>query len=247
MPRVIHLTLQNLAYVETPKVASTTMIEFMHALAGLPPVYSNPRKAARKRKIKSRLEELGVKSFSLSGEGLAAFQATNPSIYWVAVTREPYTRLVSAYHSKLHRYAEAFDKKAFWKGTLGRFRDGIKAIDDSRYLAKHVGLRISFDEMVEGIYQYGVDFDSHFDLQVRILCVDIVKYDMLIEVADLENGLRKVCLQLNRPYPFVNGIPKRNSSLGPKRVPISPTSETLEKIAQIYAKDYSVLNYAVNN
>jgi hypothetical protein len=190
MPLVISLNRQKITYVSTPKVASTTMIEFAHALAGEPAVHENPRKAARKPKVRNRLEQLGVESHGVPSSQLAELQASRPDHYWIAVTREPYKRIVSAYHSKVHRYAENFDRAAFWKGTIGRLRNGLKAIDDSRYLSRHVGLRITFDEMVRGLMEHGIDFDAHFAGQAHMLSLDSVTYDRVIDQENLEAGLR---------------------------------------------------------
>jgi len=245
MPLVISLSRQNVTYVSTPKVASTTMIEFMHALAGEPPVHDNPRKAARKPKIRDRLKSLGVESHGVASEQLADFKASQPDHYWVAVKRDPYKRIVSAYHSKVHRYAENFDRAAFWKGTIGRLRNGLKAIDDSRYLSRHVGLRITFDEMVRGLMEHGIDFDGHFEGQARILSLDSVTYDRVIDQENLEAGLREVCQQTGHAFPFHDGIPRRNTSFGPERLPVEPAEETLRLICQLYAEDFDKLGYSM--
>ena len=55
MPVVTILNEQKIVYVHTPKVASTTLIDITHTLAGIERSARNPRKMARKKHYISQL------------------------------------------------------------------------------------------------------------------------------------------------------------------------------------------------
>lgn len=243
MPHLIVLDEQKLAYVVTPKVASTTLLHFCYALAGLDLQGANPRKAARRRKTARRLTALGVRSMMLSQAELAEQRDRLADYYWIAARRHPLKRMISNYHSKVHRYAQAFDRRAFRAASLRRLLDGPRAIDDSRYLSLHVARRIAFDEMVRGLQHHGIDFDEHFCLQTEHLCPEAVSYHRILKQEALEDELKAVCSDTGLSYPYPHGIPSFNTSGMPRQAPVTPDPASIHVIETLYRQDYAQLGY----
>ncbi len=234
---------QKLVYVHTPKVASTSLIAATHRFAGLPAIDKNPRKLGRQRKYMRILKDLGLKMRRVDADDLRRLRDELSDYIWFGATRDPLKRIVSGYHSKVHRYAKHFDPAAYRKGQWGQLREGLKAIDDSRYVAKHVALQIPFSEMLQGLKRHGVGFDPHFELQCNILALDDIDYDMLLRQEHLEEDLRELCRKADLPFPFSDGLPRFNTSTVRGKVTVSLNSEDIALITDLYEQDFTRFNY----
>lgn len=243
MPWVTILNTQKLVYVETSKVASTTMAEVMHALAGLRGYSGNPRKLARKKSVARDLTGLGLERRRVAIEDLPELSHARHDFTWVAVKRDPKKRILSSYRSKIHRYAMAFDRKAYRRGILGQLMEGIKGFDDSRYLAKHVAKSISFEQMMLGLKDHGLSFDSHFILQTQAIGFDDIRYDMILAQENLEEDLRTMCDSLGVGFPFEDGLRKLNESFGSAIVEIVQTPLSDRLVSELYREDFEKFGY----
>lgn len=243
MTRILFLREQKLACVLTPKVASTTVLDFLYALAGITLPGDNPRKAMRRSDIDRRANDKGVEKVVAFGEEIGKLRSKRSDFFWMALKRDPLSRLISSYQSKIHRYAKKYDKLAYYRGSLKRFRHGLKAIDDSRYTSLEVSKLISFDDMVVGLQNREPSFDIHFALQTDIIAMDHVDYDMIIPQENLEQGLFEVCNKINHEHLLQNGLPQHNRSFAKekKRVTLRPKSRKI--INEVYARDFELLGY----
>lgn len=244
MATCLILNKQKLACVLTPKVATNSLIAAMYLLAGLDIGDKNPRRFARTKSFRKQAGQVGLEMHALSVNQLVNMRRSHSDYFWFCAKRNPLDRLVSAYHSKVHRYAREADRWAHFKGTLGKFTEGIKAIDNSKYLAKHVARYISFDDMVTGLGRIGLDFDVHFRQQSEVLSLDVMEYSMQLRQENLEEDFRQMCESAGLETGSVPNLQKRNESNLPttKRVVIS--EETRKKISRLYFDDFRKLGYA---
>lgn len=243
LPHVTILHEQKLAYVETPKVASTTLYAALLLTAGVPLEMSDPRKPMRTRWGRSKMRELGIRRGPVAAQELEELRARHDDYIWFAARREPLARLISGYRNKLHRYARRFDRRAYWRGQLDRFLEGRRAWGDSRYTALHVGQRIGFKDFVTALERYGLTFDKHFDLQSSQICMDSIRYHRLLRQEDLEADLRAMCAEIGHAYPFPEGLPRLNPSSLPGAADITPSPDLVTRIRNLYAEDYDKLGY----
>lgn len=243
LPYVTILHRQKLAYVETPKVASTTLYAALLGIAGLPLEGRNPRELLRARRTQSRMRELEIARGAVTQQMLEQLRARHHDYTWFAATREPVARLISGYRNKLHRFARRFDRRAYWGGQLGKLMEGRRAWGDSRYTALHVARRIRLADLVAGLERHGLDFDAHFEPQSSLICIDSVHYHRLLRQEHLEADLRALCAEIGQAYPFPDGLPRLNASSLPGRADITPSPECVRRIRNLYAEDYAKLGY----
>lgn len=243
MPFLTLLEEQKLAYVETPKVASTTLLAALLFFAGLPLQGDNPRRMLRGAKQRARMADLGISRLTVTETQLRRLRAQNPDYFWFGASREPMARLISAYHNKLHRYARRYDRVSYLRAQIARLAAGSQALGDSRYTALLLGRHLSFADLVAGLECHGVGVDKHFDLQTRLLCFCSIRYHRLLRQEHLEADLRTLCAEISQPYPFPDGLPRLNASSLPGKADIRPSPELVTRIHDLYAEDFDKLGY----
>ena len=243
MPQLIQLDAQKLAYVVTPKVASTSLMQFCYAVAGLDLAGENVRKSARKSAVQRQLADLGVQDLRLTPNELVARQAALDGYYWIAACRDPLKRLISSYHSKAHRYAQTFDKTAFRAASLRRVLDGPRALSDSRYLSLHVTRRIDFPTFVQGLVTHGITFDAHFRLQTKHLCHGRMQYDRIVRLESLEDDIQAICAAQGIKHPYPNGFPRLNVSDLVEKPKVEVSEKTIGAVEALYAEDFRAFGY----
>ena len=243
MTAVTVLHEQKLVYVQTPKVASTSLIAATYRIAGVGYQGDKPRKIAQKRSFQEKLKKIGYVTEQAPPENIAGLRRKYDDYYWFCVKREPVKRLVSSYHNKVHRYAQIADRKAYFKGTLGKFGEGLKGIDNSRYLAMHVARYISFEELVDGLLRTGLNFDNHFKRQHEILSLDNVHYDMQLRQENLTDDFAEMCSQAGLGSENYLGSQPLNKSNLPALQKIVLSDDVKRKIVHLYSSDFERLGY----
>ncbi|PHQ94021.1 MAG: hypothetical protein COB40_13055 [Marinosulfonomonas sp.] len=243
MTAVTMLHEQKLVYVQTPKVASTSLIAATYRIAGVGYEGNKPRKIAQKRSFQEKLNKIGYVTEQFPPGNLEELRRKYDDYFWFCVKREPVKRLVSSYHNKIHRYAQLADRKAYFKGTLGKFSEGLKGIDNSRYLAMHVAKFISFEKMVDGLMNTGLDFDNHFKLQHKILNTDNVHYDMQLRQERLAEDFTKMCNQAGLGSENYLGSQRLNESKLPALQKVELSDDIKRKIVHLYSSDFAKLGY----
>ena len=234
---------QHLVYVPTPKVASTSLFEATHALAGLELRGRKPRKMALNKYYKATLSGLGLENLRCSDVELQELREKYHSFFWFCAKRNPTERIVSIYRSKLHRYAIHANRAAYRWGIWGQILEGPKAIHDSRYLAKRISKTIGFDEMLTGLKSTGLEFDGHFRQQHKIVCLDSVEYSTILRQEHLEEDFHAMCKMAGLEPLRLPGLRQINESLSPKEVPVILSARSLQLIAELYAGDFERLGY----
>ena len=177
----------------------------------------------------SQLARLGLETHNIARSEIQSLRAAHNDYFWFCAKRDPIKRLISSYRSKIHRYAIHVDRKAYWRGVLGQILEGPKAIDDSRYLAKHVARRISFDELIAGLSLTGVSFDAHFEQQHKITCLDLIAYNAILAQENLEQDFSDLCKNAGLPQTDLS-LRTLNASSLPRENSATPSPESLQTI-----------------
>ncbi len=242
MPLVLLLENYKLGIVITPKVASTTMIKFSMSLSGVEIGDQNARKYAR-HNAKFLQEKRGLIQMVVPSSDVRKFSARHANYKWVAVTRNPYSRALSGYKSKVQRYAREYKFGTYvWTGILKLIK-GPKAWDDSRVHAEEVAKRIPFGEFLSGLQSHGLNWDGHFQLQADILALSEMHYDLLIKQEELPEGIVQLAQLVGIPAGSAPRVSFSNVSLNQKFGVSSLTVEEREVICNLYQKDFELLGY----
>jgi len=195
------------------------------------------------RSSKDRLEQAGLFSTVVRQSDVTDFARQKPGSRWVCIVRDPYARTISAYKSKVQRYAKKFRPGEYYRAALLRYFRHPRTWDDSRIPASLVANRIPFDEFLEGLQENGVNWDSHFQLQTRTLAIPEMTYDLIIQLEKLDEGLTAVCQMIGAPVP--EGILKNrlNQSLESDEGHVQLTPARRKTIWRLYQRDFELLGY----
>ncbi|WP_127114846.1 sulfotransferase family 2 domain-containing protein [Shimia sediminis] len=236
---------QQLAYVQTPKVATTTMFNVMHGIAGVPGKGGKPREEARDPEIAKALQGKGLERRALRAVELQGLQTEYAEYYWFCIARNPINRIVSSYNSKLQRYAKTFAKGIYLRSRLATLGDGLKTLDDSRNTSRQVARRISFDDMLKGLKKNGVSFDQHFEEQAVLTAQSSLTYDQILKLETLDDDLASLASRTGvGPIEAVRKA-KWNSSLQTGLTVADLTRRHMEQIVDLYRQDFEVFGYSL--
>lgn len=241
MPMVVVVEKYNLCIVLSPKVASTTMLKFAMSLSGVDIGERNARKYARhERKF---LQENGFITRSIPSHSLCEFAKQHPSYKWVAVIRNPYSRSISSYKSKVQRYARKFQLGTYvWTGLIKSLK-GPKVWDDSRYHAKEVAKRIIFVDFLNGLQRHGLDWNGHFQLQTDYLAIGNMSYDLLIKQEELDEGIKRIAELVGISVASLPLLAFENTSLNRQFNKETMSVEERRLVLELYKKDFELLEY----
>lgn len=162
-----------------------------------------------------------------------------------SVIRDPFDRTLSNYHNKLNRFARRFAPAVYFSGYLGPIFAGRSPVVFEQRI-RWMQRAISFDRFVEVIAEQGVEWDIHFDLQVRLLGCDRISYDRLIPLESLAVGLQALftgrgCLAAITPS--IRDLGRLNAS-GRRASDEAWTTRTRSLVADAYDADFQRLGYA---
>ena len=238
---VLVLERYNLCMVLTPKVASTTMLKFSMSLCGVEIGERNPRKYARKEA--KHLEDRGLIQLVMPSGMLCKFAEQHTNYKWVAVTRNPYSRAISSYKSKVQRYAREFQFSTYiWTGLIKTLK-GPKSWDDSQVHAVEVAKRISFVEFLNGLRYHGLNWNNHFKLQACLLALTEMRYDFIIKQEELDEGVKLVAQSVGLSGDSIPSLSYTNVSSDRKFDKDSLSDEEQELVWKLYKKDFDLLGY----
>lgn len=241
MTLVLILKKYDLCMVLTPKVASTTMLKFAISLCGVEIGERNARKYARKEA--KNLEDRGLVQLNIPSSTLCEFAEQYTNYKWIAVTRNPYSRVISGYKSKVQRYAREFQFSTYiWTGLIKTLK-GPKSWDDSRVHAVEVAKRISFFEFLNGLKRHGLNWNGHFQLQTCQLALPEMRYDFIIKQEELDEGVRLVAQSVGVSGDSIPSLSYTNVSSDRKFDKDSLSVEERELVWQLYKKDFDLLGY----
>ena len=237
-----------LVYRPLPKCASTTMYGLLARLGG---VKAGPR--ANPRRLLPLVDGLTKPGRGGSYEVIWPLDEAADRLgeayrgYTVfSVIRDPFDRTLSNYHNKLNRFARRFAPSVYWGGYLGPVFNGRSPLVFAERI-RWMQRTISFDQFVEVLGEQGIAWDSHFDLQVRLLGGDRISYDHLLPLESLASGLQGLLAGRGSAAvlaSLTNDLGRLNAS-GSRPSDAAWTARTRSLVAKMYDTDFQRLGYAV--
>jgi hypothetical protein len=236
---------RNIIYTEVPKCGSTTVHQLFLDVFG----FKNergPHHAIWSRDMQAEREQAGIESIRIKDAALDTFIADHPNYRFFTITRNPYSRCISAYTNQLRRFAKKRHPTQYLSAKIQAKLAALKSSEkipskSSKYdfLNNILSQRISFDEVLENLDQYGPSFDKHFDLQVNIVKPDIIPYFRVLDLENLSEGLGSI---FGETIHFDKSR-KLNSS-SPAITPQTMPRRNREAIHRIYARDFEAFGYS---
>ena len=196
--------------------------------------------------MQAEREQAGIESIRIKDAALDTFIADHPNYRFFTITRNPYSRCISAYTNQLRRFAKKRHPTQYLSAKIQAKLAALKSSEkipskSSKYdfLNNILSQRISFDEVLENLDQYGPSFDKHFDLQVNIVKPDIIPYFRVLDLENLSEGLGSI---FGETIHFDKSR-KLNSS-SPAITPQTMPRRNREAIHRIYARDFEAFGYS---
>jgi hypothetical protein len=237
-------------YVETPKVACTTIKAFLQGAEGR--VISNQNFDEVHERDKSPLSKPDKRPDLLFDllESDGAFRFT--------FVRNPYTRLLSAYLNKIRRKPaeEAIAYRSSRLQQLGQPITGDLALLNAQALESHRRQRlhslslptdsdISFKEFVESLAQADpATMDAHWRPQTLLTAHAHIDYHFIGRFETFEADLTRVANRLNIEHNLkFKPTPHRTDS--DKRANDYYTESLRKAVARIYRDDFKMFDYEV--
>ncbi len=196
--------------------------------------------------MQAEREQAGIESIRIKDAALDTFIADHPNYRFFTITRNPYSRCVSAYTNQLRRFAKKRHPTQYLSAKIQAKLAALKSSakfpsKSSKYdfLNSILSQRISFDELLENLDQHGPSFDKHFDLQVNMVKPDIIPYFRVLDLENLSEGLGFI---FGETIHFDKSL-KLNSS-SPAITPRTMPRRNREAIHRIYARDFEAFGYS---
>lgn len=243
MPGAINIIVSHparLICVGMPKCGSSTLVESFLRLSGFDVPPREERSVARKAARTGTLAAAGLEIHDCYPVDITAVVAANPSYRVFTVTRDPYSRIWSAYFNKLNRYTKPHRYGLYLLGKLVQLLNGPRGWRHAEIGNKFLHRYIPFQVFLAELERLGVDIDPHFDLQVCLMNLDNVRYDRVLNLADLDESLPNMLAEFDLP-PEILGrlatIPNANKRLATRASRAWDDPQIKAKIDQLYAED----------
>jgi hypothetical protein len=235
-----------LIYRPLPKCASTTMYGLMARLAGNSGgAGGNPRRVLPLFRRPTRPGRGGSYEVVWPTDEAGAILRNYGDYTVFSVVRDPFARAVSNYHNKLNRFARRFSTRTYYGAYFGPLLAGRSPLEPPERI-RWMQRSISFDRFIGVLGARGIDWDIHFDLQVRLLGEGAIRYDRLIPMESLSTGLKTLLADrdLARSGVRLSESPGRlnaSQDRGPAGLWSNATRDT---VASLYAADFERLGYS---
>jgi len=164
---------------------------------------------------------------------------------WFSVVREPFSRVESNYHNKLNRFARRFYPLTYLRSYAGPLNDDRSDRRWQDVRIRRMQRTIGFEQFVDGLERHGIDWDPHYRPQSRMLRLDRLRFDHLIRMERLADGLRGLFASLGAPAGVRSEVEKL-SRLNPSRAGDGTTAWTprLRAIVEaLYRDDFEAFGY----
>jgi hypothetical protein len=224
-------------YHMNPKVGSNTTLNMLYRIAGLDEAaIGNPHQTSRDVEL---LKKHGLLAKDMRHDDCQAYFAGFPNHYTFSFTRNPYTRLKSAYNDKLKRYAEIVMPEVV--DELGQRDSGLSKNQFQQELKK----QICFRQFAEGVCKDHLYGDQHWVPQYDRLRPDLCHYNSL---GKLENYMEDMTAILE-----AIGISKENQPEFPTRLNSAPDprlitdyfdDHLIRLVRNSYHKDFETFSYS---
>jgi len=220
-----------------PKVGSNTTLNMLYRIAGLNDEdIGNPHQVSRNKPLLTRH---GLSAFDVEHADCQKFFSNWPGYYTFSFTRNPYTRLKSAYNDKLKRYAEVAMPELL--AALGQ-GEGEK---DKKYYQRELKMLITFEEFARGVCQDHLFGDQHWIPQFDRLRPDLCKYDSLGKLENYQSDMTAILNVLGVPSQNHPSFPERlNSAPDPRRNSDYYSEELIRLVHKTYQKDFEQFGYS---
>lgn len=231
-----------LVYAPLPKCASTTMINLLMDAGGMP-ARRGSRDCPRKTVAQVGCGTAGVYEVRVARNDIAAVTRRLEAYTWFSVVRDPFSRVESNYHNKLNRYARRFHPLIYFLAYATPVRPGISAEAWQAARIRTIQAIIPFERFVHGLARHGVDWDPHFAPQAHVLELDRVRFDRLIAMERLAEGLESLFRSIGRlgaVRPALESLGRYNASRSAEsRTQWTPDLRGV--VADLYHDDFSRL------
>jgi hypothetical protein len=148
---------RNIIYTEVPKCGSTTVHQLFLDVFGFKNE-SGPHHAIWSQDMQAEREQAGIESIRIKDAALDTFIADHPNYRFFTITRNPYSRCVSAYTNQLRRFAKKRHPTQYLSAKIQAKLAALKSSakfpsKSSKYdfLNNVLSQRISFDELLENL------------------------------------------------------------------------------------------------
>ncbi len=247
MPGAINILVYHpakLIAVGLPKCGSSTLVEVFLRLSGFDPKPRRIRSMAVKSRNNAQLARAGLEFLQAYPQDIVPTLAANHGYRVFSVVRDPTSRIYSAYFNKLNRYTKQHRFDLYLRGQLKRLLSGPEGWRRVEIGNISVHSRLSFGQFLSELERLGPGIDPHFDLQVRLLDLENVQYNQLLDLRDLATGLPKLLADFGvseTELLRLPEIPQANLRKARVRSPDLAEPENLARIERIYADDLAQL------
>ena len=224
-------------YIETPKCASTTVIQYMLRIHGIH-TKLNPRKFVRKRP--GELAKAGLFRASFQSRSHRQLKKMTDGFFCFSVVRDPYLRTISNYRNKLNRYGACFHRIAYYKGKVSQLLAGPSAWSNPNAASSCIANSITFEDFVAGLSKHGTDFDQHYWPLTKILNRAPIHCNKILKMENLHSDLIALNTELNaRDVPCNLGMlgDRLNQSTS-SRTPVEHWYDSITE-QQVYVRSLS--------
>lgn len=231
-----------LVYAPLPKCASTTMINLLMDATGMP-ARRGPRDCPHRPVADIGRGTEGVYELRLRRDEIPDVTRRLQAYTWFSVTRDPFARVESNYHNKLNRYARRVHPLAYLVAYATPVRLGTPVEAWQAARIRTIQRFIPFEQFVHGLARHGIDWDPHFAPQVKVLELDQVRFDRLIDMERLAEGLESLFRSIGRlpsVRPALEGMRRYNASRSTESRS-HWTPHLRELVADLYREDFARL------
>lgn len=236
-----------LVYVPVPKCASTTMHRFFAALDGMDD-RGQPRDCLAIRRGAVGPGVGGSYAIVCGEPDIPELVRRYAGFVWFSVVRDPYGRVLSNYGNKLNRYARRFEPGTYALAYAGQVLRpwALARRDHQEQRLRHLQSQIPFARFVEALARHGIEWDTHYAPQARLLHVNHVPYHRLVRMEQLAEGLQDVLAAVgagSRGTAAIASLERLNPSRSASGV-ATWTGGTRDIVARLYRRDFETLGYA---
>lgn len=180
-------------------------------------------------------QHLLIKPFQVGKDQFNSF-VTDPQVIKWAVVRDPFTRALSGYLDKVVRGARQAEN----------IRKRVSLVW-GRPLKDILSKTISFEDYCRALktFKRPVDFDQHWRPQYRHICGDIIRYDHIFKLEELNQKSAQISKTLRLPeMEFSSGSRHATGSSGRLRDYYTP--KTADIIREVYREDFENFGYSMD-
>lgn len=226
-------------YHMNPKVGSNTTLNMLYRIAGLDDdTIGNPHQTSRDSQM---LATHGLLAVDLEHDECQAYFADFPNYYTFSFTRNPYTRLKSAYNDKLKRYAEIVMPE-----LVNELGQGESVLSKKQF-QKELKERISFKQFAEGVCGKHLYGDQHWVPQYDRLRPDLCHYDSIGKLENYKRDLTAILEAIGIDQKNQPELPTRlNAAPDPRLITDYYNDELIRLVSISYRKDFDAFGYSTS-